>query len=132
MPKKKRKKEIERPRPLPATHDPGILTHDFFECLDLNKPSDVVEALDNLIYDLNSGFFLRWEAVICEEEGFPLTRKQKKALRELINFSDEWEEEEEERILYIDEEDLRRAQGMAVQPAHDVGFVQIQFAASWG
>ena len=60
MPKKKRKKEIERPHPLPATHDPGIPTHDFFEHLDLNRPSDVVEALDNLIYDLNSGEDIFW------------------------------------------------------------------------
>ena len=53
-----------------------------------------------LIHDLESDYFLTWEAVVCEEEGFPLTKKQKKALRNLINFSDEWEDE---RILHINE-----------------------------
>ena len=49
---------------------------------------------------MKSDYFLTWEAVVCEEKGFPLTKKQKKALGKLLNFSDEWEDE---RILYINE-----------------------------
>ena len=40
------------------------------------------------------------EAVACDEQGLPLTSKQEKALKELICFS---EEEDEERIRYVGE-----------------------------
>ncbi len=100
MPKKKHKNQIKRPYPIPIVHNRDVPTHDFFEHLDPSSSWDIEEALNNLIHDLKSDYFLTWEAVVCEEEGFPLTKKQKKALGKLINFKDEWEDE---RILYIDE-----------------------------
>lgn len=66
--------------------------------MDLDDPAYIDEALDNLIDDIRTGYFLQWEAVIRQERGLPLTMKQKKALSDLISFSDE----EDERILYID------------------------------
>jgi len=67
--------------------------------MDLDDPGYVDEALDNLISDIQSDYFLRWEAVVRQERDLPLTRKQKKALSGLMSFSDE----EDDRIWYIDE-----------------------------
>jgi len=100
MPKKKHQNEIKHPYPIPFVHDRDVPTHDFFENLDLNNSWDIEEALNNFIYDLESDYFLTWEAVICEEEGFPLTKKQKKALGNIVDFGDEWEDE---RFFYINE-----------------------------
>lgn len=100
MPKKKHQNEMKRPYPIPIVHDRDVPTHDFFEHLDLSKSWDIEEALNNFIFELESDYFLTWEAVICEEEGFPLTKKQKTALGNLVNFGDE---REDERILYINE-----------------------------
>jgi len=56
--------------------------------------------LDDLLNCLQDGYFLRWEAVIRNEQGLPLTKKQQKAFDEIINFSDE---DEDGPILHIDE-----------------------------
>jgi len=95
-----KKKNLNRPATLPTTHKPGTPFHDYFEYLDLNNFSDISEALNALIKDLKSDYFLQWEAVISEENDFPLTKKQKSALENLISFDTEWEEE---GILYINE-----------------------------
>jgi len=100
MAKKKRKKKIQKPSPIPMHFEPYVPTNDFFEHLDLADPGDLDEALDNLIHNLKSDYFLLWEAVICEENGLPLTPKQRKALGELVDFSDEGDDD---RILYINE-----------------------------
>ncbi len=100
MTKKKRKQRIQQPSPISMDYEPDVPVNDFFEYLDFSRPGGVEEALENLIYDLESDYFLQWEAVVCEEEGLPLTQKQKQALGELINFGDEWEDD---RILYINE-----------------------------
>ena len=49
---------------------------------------------------LEDGRFLTWEAVVCEEQGLPLTAKQRKALGSLLDFTND---EEDDEILYIDE-----------------------------
>lgn len=74
-------------------------TYDYFEHKNLDNQGDLEELVENLIYALKDGYFLSWEAVIREEQGLPLTKKQEKMLSELINFS----EEDDDRILYIDE-----------------------------
>ncbi len=99
MSKKKHAGKLKRPCPIPITRDRSVPTNDFFDCLDLDTPYGIDEALINLIGDLKSDYFLLWEAVVCEENRLPLTKKQKKALNELISFGDEWDE----RILYINE-----------------------------
>ena len=53
-----------------------------------------------MLFSIEEGDFLRWEAVVCDELGLPLTARQEEALGDLLNFSDE---ADEDRILYINE-----------------------------
>jgi len=93
MPSKKKKPSGKTPAPIRWEFDPDIPTHDFLEeeCLD-----DTVRYFVDWLED---GRFLTWEAVVSEEQGLPLTAKQKKALGSLLDFNDE----EDDGILYIDE-----------------------------
>jgi hypothetical protein len=101
MPPKKRKKQSrnKRLRLNYGNFDPDIPVSDFFENLDLDEPGDLEEALDNFIFELEEGYFFTWEAVVCEEQGLKLSKKQKNILDELLYFSDDYNEQ----ILYIDE-----------------------------
>lgn len=99
---KKRKRKQKKPKRAPQSQvhlDPNVPTYDYLRHIDLDDPGDIDQALESLIYDIKSGYFLRWEAVVRQEQGLRLTRKQKKALSSLISFSDE----EDDRILYIDD-----------------------------
>ena len=78
--------------------DPDIPVNDFFEHINLDEPGDIEEALDNLIHDLESDYFLVWEAVVCEEQGIKFSKEEKKLLDELLNFSDD---DNDDQILYI-------------------------------
>jgi hypothetical protein len=98
MAKKKRSIAASPPQ-LAWVFDPGTPTDDFFEKRDLTRDWDLQEAVEDFIYMLEHGNFFRWEAVVCEEQGLPLTRRQKKELEDLINF----DETEGDRVLYIDE-----------------------------
>jgi hypothetical protein len=95
----KRKRKISRLATPPYHFDRDVPTYDFFEHVDLDDPGDLDEALRSLIYDLESGYFLQWEAVMCQEQGLPLTKKRRQALASLISFGDETDD----RILYINE-----------------------------
>ena len=79
--------------------DAAIPTHDFFDGHNLDELWDLQEAVANFVSMMNGDSFLTWEAVVCEEQGLPLTAKQKKALGKLLSFNDE----EDDEILYIDE-----------------------------
>jgi hypothetical protein len=102
MAKSKRKKQNKekRLRLNYGNFDPNIPVNDFFEDLDLDKPGDLEEALENFTYDLESDYFLLWEAVICEEQGLKLSKKQEELLGELLDFSDD---DDNDQILYINE-----------------------------
>jgi hypothetical protein len=76
---------------------PEIPIHDFLEGDALEDGLD--DTVGFFVDWLEEDRFLAWEAVVCEEQGLPLTAKQKKALRRLLSFSDE----EDDEILYIDE-----------------------------
>ena len=76
-----------------------IPIYDHLKEYDLKTDWGVEECLDNLIFSIQEGYFFRWEAVVAEEQKLTLTKKQQKALDELISFSDD----EDELILYIDE-----------------------------
>jgi hypothetical protein len=65
----------------------------------LNEPSGVEEAVEDFIHKMEKDDFLAWEAVMAEEQGLPLTKKQEAALGELMDFSDG----EDNRVLYIDD-----------------------------
>lgn len=74
-----------------------IPKEDWFEGIDLNSEWDLGEALANFVFWLESDMFFMWEAVIRQEKGLRLSRRQKKALSNLIGF------DEYEPIWYIDE-----------------------------
>jgi hypothetical protein len=101
---KKKKRRPERPSK-PAClegkwhFDPDVPTYDFFEHQNLEDQSDLGEVLHNVIFHLERGDFLRWEAVVCQELGLPLTARQEEALGGLLSFSDD---PADDRILYID------------------------------
>lgn len=78
---------------------PDVPTYDFFEGRDLRAPSELEWLVNDLTAALERGEFLRWEAVVCQELGLPLTEKRRQAVGDLLNFGDETDED---RILYID------------------------------
>jgi len=93
---RKKSKSGQRPQNPLYSADHHAPAHDYFEYITL--PDDIDQILDNLIHDIKTGDFLRWEGVLCQEQGLPLTKKQKKALSDLVSIGDE-----DDRILYIDE-----------------------------
>jgi hypothetical protein len=101
MPPRKRKKQSrnKRPRLNYGNFDPDIPVNDTLEHLNLDEPGDLEEALDNFIYELENGYFFMWEAVVSEEQSLKLSRKQNNVLNDLLDFSDE----DDDQILYIDE-----------------------------
>src|SRR5260370_21978000 len=99
MPRKKKKPAAQKPAPMRWEFDPDIATHDFLEEGPLDDPWNLQQAVENFVSWVDEGQFLTWEAVVCGEQGLPLTAGQKKALRSLLSFTDE----EDDEILYIDE-----------------------------
>src|SRR4051812_40139436 len=99
MPRKKKKPSAQKPAPMRWEFDPNIPTHDFLEEGPLDDPWNLQQAVENFVSWVEEGQFLTWEAVVCEEQGLPLTAGQRKALRGLLSFNDE----EDDEILYIDE-----------------------------
>jgi hypothetical protein len=89
----------QKPASMRWEFDPDIPTHDFLED---GPPADtwkLQEAVENFVWWLETDQFLTWEAVVCQEQGLPLTAGQKKALGGLLSFNDE----EDDQVLYIDE-----------------------------
>jgi hypothetical protein len=99
MARKRRRRRSRRTAKDQIPLDPDVPTYDCLEHVDLDDPGYVDQALDNLIDDIKMGYFSQWEAVVRQEQGLPLTRKQKRILTSLISLS----AEEDDRILYIDE-----------------------------
>ena len=96
--------KTEKPKPSNPTQmcwtfGPDIPTEDFFEARSLDNMHNLYEAVDSFIFWMEQDRFLLWEAVVCREQDIPLTPRQKKVLRELLDFSDE----DDEPIHYIDE-----------------------------
>ena len=78
---------------------PDVPTYNLFEHRNPENQSHLGEVLHNVIFHLERVDFLRWEAVVCQELGLPLTGEQEKALGGLLSFSDD---PADDRILYID------------------------------
>jgi hypothetical protein len=78
---------------------PDVPTYDFFEHRDVRAESDLEWLVNDFNYALERGDFLRWEAVVCQELGLPLTEGQRRSVGDLLNFGDETDED---RVLYID------------------------------
>ncbi len=79
---------------------PEVPTYDFFEHRNPDDEGDLGEVLHDVVFWVEEGYFLRWEAIVCDELGLPLTARQAEALGELLSFS---EDPADDRILYIDE-----------------------------
>ena len=81
MARKKKKQRPARPeRPAKPACLEGkwhfgsdVPTYDFFEHRSLDDPADREEIIENVIESLERGEFLVWEAVVCDELGWPLT-----------------------------------------------------------
>ena len=99
MPRKKKKSPVPQPAPMRWEFAPDIPTHDFLEEGPLDDVWNLQQAVENFVSWLEEGQFLAWEAVVCREQGLPLTAQQKEALDGLLDFGDE----ENDEILYIDE-----------------------------
>ena len=82
--KSKKQRPAQQPSVMRWEFDPSIPTDNFFDGGDLKQTWDLQEAVESFIYWLEENRFLTWEAVVCEEQGLPLTAKQKKALGSLL------------------------------------------------
>jgi hypothetical protein len=78
---------------------PDVPTSDFFQHRDVRDEGQREWLVNDLIYALERDDFLQWEAVVCQELGLPLTERQRQAVGELLNFTDQ---PDDDRILYID------------------------------
>jgi len=77
---------------------PNVPTDTYFEDADLNDPDQLQEAVESFVDMMQDGDILTWEAVVCHEQGIPLTQTQRRALQKLMTF-----DEKATDILYIDE-----------------------------
>ena len=89
----------EQPLQLNWQFDPSIPTHDFFQGLDPKNTWGLLEAVENFIFEMEHRYFALWEAVVCHEQGQPLSEEQEDLLDGLIDFGDS----EDEQILYIND-----------------------------
>src|SRR5262249_16145107 len=99
MSRKKKKPAAQKPVQMRWEFDPDIPTHDFLEEGPLDDTWNLQEAVENFVSWVEEGQFLTWEAVVCEEQGLPLTAGQKKALSSLLSFNDE----DDDHTPYIDQ-----------------------------
>ncbi len=51
----------------------------YLESYDLNNHHDLEQVIEIFCDDIESGYFLCWEAVEQQEQGLPLTERQKEA-----------------------------------------------------
>jgi hypothetical protein len=77
----------------------GVPVEDYLDAYELSSPAGRHDAVEDVVYLLESGRWLTWEAVVREEQGLPLGEAHELALDELLDFSDD----EEDRVLWIDE-----------------------------
>ena len=109
--KKPKKKKIKSPKidkkgivetvPPPIPYSQDIPVYDVLEDYDINTDSGLSGCLYDLMHCMEDGYYLRWEAVVRNEQGLPLSKEQEEAFDEILNFTDE--DDEDEPILYIDE-----------------------------
>jgi hypothetical protein len=99
MPRKKKKPLAQTPAPMRWEFGPDIPTHDFLEETDLDDAWGLQQAVENFVSWLEESYFLTWEAVVCHEQGLPLTAQQEEALDALLNFGDE----KADQILDVDD-----------------------------
>jgi hypothetical protein len=82
---RKRKQRPTKPECLEGKwhFGPDVPTDDFFEHQNPEDHGDLGEVLENVIFCIEQGYFLRWEAIVCDELGLPLTARQEQGQRTL-------------------------------------------------
>lgn len=95
----KKKTRVAQPSRMNWTFDSTIPTDDFFGGQSLDNSGDLQETVENFVFKMEEGGFLAWEAVVCHEQGLPLTDQQEVVLDDLISFDDS----DDDQILYINE-----------------------------
>lgn len=96
---RKKKQPTQNPAPIRWEFDPNIPTRDFLGGGPLDDIWNLQQAVEHFVWWVEENQFLVWEAVVCEEQGIPLTAGQEKAIRGLLSFNDG----EDDEVLYIDE-----------------------------
>ena len=96
---KKRKTRAANATQMRWTFEPDVPVEDFFQGNSLDNVYGLHGAVESFVFWLERDRFLMWEAVVCKEQGIPLTPSHKNALSSLLNFNDE----DEDRIFYIEE-----------------------------
>ena len=102
MPKGNKCPAPQRPARPRWVFDPSVPTGEWFAGQSLDEMWNLQEAVACFVYEMERGRFLTWEAVVCHEQGLPLTAQQKAALNDLVNFNDD-DETDDDRILYIND-----------------------------
>lgn len=97
--KRKRHKKSKKTSQIKWQFEADVPTNDIFEHINRERLYGYEIALSDLIHDIESGYYLLWEAVISQEQNLPLTTSHKKALNDLMYFG----YEDKSRTLYIDE-----------------------------
>jgi len=95
MPEENKRPAPQRPARPCWVFGPGISTDEWFSGASLDEMWNLQEAVAGFVYEMEQGRFLAWEAVVCREQGLPLTACQEEALDALINFNDDSEEDDE-------------------------------------
>ena len=98
MPRKRKTRAADTAQ-MRWTFEPDVPVEDFFEGNTLDNVHALHGAVTSFVFWLEQDRFATWEAVVCQEQGIPLTPSQKNALSSLLNFNDE----DDDRILYIDD-----------------------------
>ena len=75
---------------------PDVPTTDFFQHRDIRSDSDLEWLVNDLVYALEREDFLRWEAVVCQELGLPLTDQTDNPNAQLVRQS--WRVNENARV----------------------------------
>jgi hypothetical protein len=97
MAKSKKQQRPGRPARVSYSTRRHVPVHDALAELEPDDSFALAELVDYMTSEHAFTDYLTWEAVLCEEQGLPLTRAQKRALSELLDFSDD----ESDEILYI-------------------------------
>ncbi len=71
--RKKQRQPAQEPAPMRWEFDPDVPTHDFLGTGPLDDMWNLQQAVDNFVWWVEESQFLAWEAVVCEEQGHPLT-----------------------------------------------------------
>jgi len=65
-----------------------VPTEDRLAGLDLQVPEDLADSVEDFVWDLETGYYLRWEGEVRVENGLPLTEAHQDVLDTFITFDE--------------------------------------------